>query len=106
MMKRNLVLQFQVIRQDEINPVGLYCGMRKENNEILDWNQRSRDVFNFIRVITIPGPCASSFIDGKCIKIISAEMIPNAPMYKGIPGQVLVKSGNGFIVKPRIDISK
>lgn len=93
--------QVQIIRQDDINPVGLYCGMRKENDEILDWNQNSRDVFNFIRAVTIPGPCASSFIDGKRIKIISAEMVPGAPIYKGIPGQVLVKVENGFIVKTR-----
>lgn len=93
--------QVHVTRQDDIDPVGLYCGMRKENDEILDWNQSSRDVFNFIRAITNPGPCANSFINGERIKIISSELIPNAPVYKGIPGQVLVKGENGLLIKTK-----
>ena len=91
----------QVIKQDDINPVGLYCGKRKENDEIIEWDQCSREVFNFIRAVTNPGPCATSFIAGKRIKIISAEMIPNAPIYKGIPGQVLAKDGDSFLIKTK-----
>lgn len=93
--------EVQAIKQDDISSTGLYCGMRKQGDEILDWNQKSRDVFNFIRAITVPGPCANSFVNGERIKIISAEMVPNAPIYKGIPGQVLVKDGRTVLVKTK-----
>lgn len=89
------------IRQNEICAAGLYCGIRKENDEILDWNQDSRSVFNFIRAITYPGPCACSFINGKRIKLISSKLVPNAPIYKGIPGQVLVKTHEYLLVKTK-----
>lgn len=88
-----------VVRQNDICSPGLYCGMRKEGDEILEWNQSSREIFNFIRALTLPGPCACSFIEGKRIKIISSKMIQNAPVYKGISGQVLVKEKNSLIVK-------
>lgn len=91
----------KVIKQNDIHSAGLYCGMRKENDEILDWNQTSREVFNFIRAITTPGPCACSYINGTQIKIISSQLVEGAPIYKGIPGQVLAKEDGFFLVKTK-----
>lgn len=87
------------IRQSDIDPVGLYCGMRKAGDEVVDWNQSSREIFNFIRALCTPGPQASSWIDGKKICINRAEMIEGAPAYKNTTGQIVGKAGNGFIVK-------
>lgn len=90
------------IRQNEIRTAGLYCGKRQEGDEVIDWGQESRDVFNFVRAITIPGPCARTYVRGNEIRIISSELVPDAPVYKGIPGQVLQKSRDGtFLVKTR-----
>lgn len=87
--------------QDSINPHGLYCGVRKAGDEILDWNQTSREVFNFIRAVTIPGPCACSYTGNGKVSFIRAEEIPGASVYKGIPGQVLLKDKAFLLVKTK-----
>lgn len=87
--------------QSEIHPVGFYCSQRKIGDEVLDWNQTSRDVFNFIRAICKPGPMARSFINGKEIKINKAEYIPEAPAYKCRVGSILQKDTKGFLVKTK-----
>lgn len=89
------------IKQNTISEYGMYCGMRKEGDEILDWNQSSREVFNFIRAITTPGPCARSYVGDNCIKFIKAEYSDQSPIYKGIPGQVLLKDKTGLVVKTK-----
>lgn len=79
----------RTVRQADINPAGFYCGIRKEGDERLDWNQTSRDIFNFVRAITSPGPIARSFIGDHEMKIKKVCMVEGVPDYKGIPGQVL-----------------
>ena len=39
------------------------------------------------------------FLNDSVIKIESSQMIHDAPRYKGTPGQVLMKTNNGLIVK-------
>ncbi len=87
------------IRQSDIDPIGLYCGMRKAGDEIIDWNQNSREIFNFIRALCIPGPQAISWINGEQICINRAEMIEGAPVYKNTTGQIVGKTENSFVVK-------
>ena len=88
-------------KQDEISAAGLYCGVRRENDEILDWNQTSREIFNFIRGITKPGPCACSYCKGERIRFLSSVLVPDAPAYKGIPGQVLLKQPGYLLIKTK-----
>ena len=85
--------------QSKLHPVGFYCGGRGMGDEIIDWNQTSRELFNFIRSISEPGPLAHTFLNGSVIKLESSQMIHDAPSYKGTPGQVLMKTNNGLIVK-------
>lgn len=89
------------IKQDTINKNGLYCGMRKTGDEILNWNQTSREVFNFIRAITTPGPCACSYTENGKVVFIKSEIITDAPVYKGIPGQVLLKNKDYLLIKTK-----
>lgn len=91
----------QRIRQDSIDRIGTYCGMRREGDEILDWDQNSRDIFNFVRALCIPGPQACSFIHGRMIRINKVKMIEGAHRYKGIPGQVIGRGENSFYIKTR-----
>ena len=88
-------------KQADIHPVGFYCGVRQEGDEVLDWHQSSREIFNFIRAICKPGPMARSMLNGKELKINSSKMIENAHAYIGIPGQVVGKTEKGFIVKTK-----
>lgn len=87
------------IKQTDISPVGFYCSQRKVGDEILNWNQTSRDIFNFVRAISHPGPKARAFINNQEMKINKVEMIEDAPNYKCITGAILNKSQTSFLVK-------
>ncbi len=87
--------------QSDIHTIGFYCGVRKPGDEKLDWNQNTREIFNFIRSICYPGPKAQSFINGDIIKINKARLITEAPRYIGIVGQIVGKTIKGFVVKTR-----
>jgi methionyl-tRNA formyltransferase len=90
-----------LVKQATIHPVGFYCTQRKAGDEILDWNQTSREIFNFIRAICQPGPQARAFLKGKEILINKSQLVDNAPSYKGIVGAVLKKDIFGFYVKTK-----
>lgn len=85
--------------QSEIHPVGFYCSRRIDGDERLNWNQSSRDVFNFVRAICRPGPEARTFCRDTEIKISRVELIREAPPFKGVPGAVLGCDSEGFLVK-------
>lgn len=87
------------VKQCDIDPVGMYCGMRLSGDEIIDWNLSSREIFNFIRALCTPGPQATSWIAGKKISINKARMVSGAHVYKNITGQVIGKTTEGFLVK-------
>lgn len=87
------------VPQNLIHPVGFYCSCRKEGDEVINWNTKSRDIFNFVRALCEPGPVALTTCNGFQVKINKLQMIENAPAYKGIPGAVLSKEKGGFFVK-------
>lgn len=91
----------KVRKQDEIDPVGMYCGMRGPGDEIINWNSTSREMFNFVRAISRPGPMAASMLNGKEIKINRVREVEGARSYINTPGQILGKSGEGFYVKTK-----
>lgn len=85
--------------QNDLHPVGFYCSQRRAGDEVINWNQSSRDVFNFVRALTSPGPNALTFSGSSEVQIIKVEMIENAPVYKGVPGAVIGIEKNAFYVK-------
>lgn len=87
------------IKQQDIHPVGFYCGIRSIGDEIINWNDSSREIFNFIRAICYPGPKAITYKDGTVVKINKARIIENAPKYKNTNGQVVGVTNEGYIVK-------
>jgi methionyl-tRNA formyltransferase len=87
------------IAQKKIHPLGFYCTGRREGDERLDWNQRSRDIFNFVRSICRPGPEARTFLENIEIKINRVQYLYDAPSYKGIAGAVVGVENNAFFVK-------
>ena len=89
------------INQKTIDALGMYCGRRTEGDEIIDWNDSSRNIFNFIRSICSPGPQAQSYINGRNIKINAANYFKDAPIYIGKPGQILAKTDEGYLVKTK-----
>jgi methionyl-tRNA formyltransferase len=78
---------------------GFYCGRRGEGDEIINWNQNSRRLFNFIRAISKPGPMATTSVNEQTVRINSSRMVDNARNYIGTNGQLLAKTEHGFLVK-------
>lgn len=87
------------ISQKLIHSVGFYCSARKVGDENLNWNQTSREIFNFVRAICKPAPQARTILNGTEMKINKVKEIPNAPVYKDVAGSVL--SLNPFYVKTK-----
>lgn len=87
------------INQSSISNKFIYCIKREEGDELIDWFQPSRKIFNFIRALTKPGPGACSYVNGKKINIYSGSYEPNAMKYIGIPGSIIAKKKNNFLVK-------
>ena len=87
------------IKQESIHPVGFYCTRRGPGDELIDWTQSSREIFNFVRALAIPGPQARSMLDGTEVRIQRVECIKEAPAYKGICGAVLAVEDSSFFVK-------
>ena len=94
------------ISQRLIHPTGFYCSDRRKGDEVLNWNQTSRVVFNFVRAVCRPGPQARTFLNNNEILINRVKCIPNAPIYNGIPGAVLKVEKKGFIVFYHFNIFK
>ena len=88
-------------KQRELHSQGFHCTQRKVGDEILNWNQTSREVFNFVRAICNPGPIARAFINKKEMRINKVEFIKDAPVYKCIIGAILNKSADSFLVKTK-----
>lgn len=88
-------------KQIEIDPTGFYCSQRKVGDEILNWNQTSRRIFNFVRSISSPGPIARAYINGKEMKINKVAFISEAKEYICIIGSILAKDETGFLVKTK-----
>ena len=89
----------QRIAQNTIHPVGFYCGRRGKGDEMINWNQTSRTLFNFIRSINKPGPMATTNLNGTEVRINRARLIKDAPKYICTPGQLLAKTKDGFLIK-------
>lgn len=88
-------------KQVDIHPIGFYCSQRKEGDENLNWDQNSRDIFNFVRSISSPGPMARTFINNREMKINRVEYINNAPCYKCITGAILQINNDELLVKTK-----
>lgn len=94
------------IPQSKINKVGSYCRGRIKGDEIINWNQSTNKIFNFIRAVTKPGPLAETTLKKKKIKIISStDKTRKKIIISGRPGKILsiddnyiyVKTLNGYI---------
>lgn len=88
-----------IIKQRDIDEIGMYCGAREPGDEMINWNQTSRQIYNFIRALASPGPLATTFVRGQEVKISRAEMISGACKYINTVGQVVGKDGTDLIVK-------
>lgn len=92
---------FKRIKQNTINPVGFYCGRRSVGDEIINWNSTSREIFNFVRALSSPGPLATTYLENVPVRINRVRLIGEAPKYINLSGQILSKTEDGFLVKTK-----
>ncbi|OOX95341.1 methionyl-tRNA formyltransferase [Campylobacter coli] len=76
---------------------GFYCPKRKKGDEIINWTQNTREIFNFIRALNAKDLGASTFIKEKEIKIYKSEIYKeNIPCSQ--IGEIAKKENDYFIV--------
>ncbi len=85
--------------QTSIHPVGFYTGRRIAGDEWIDWTWSSRRIFNFVRALTTPGPCAHTAIDAGVVLVREARPIPDAPNYVATAGEIVGRDSRGLVVK-------
>lgn len=79
---------------------GFYCPKRKKGDEIINWNQNTRELFNFIRALNAKDLGASAFIDEKEIKIYKSEICKEENFHSQI-GKIIKKEESFFIVSTK-----
>ncbi|QNI72340.1 formyl transferase/ C-terminal domain protein [Synechococcus sp. NOUM97013] len=85
--------------QKSVQPCGSIYSQRRLGDETIDWNSSSREIFNFVRALSYPGPLAQTKFKGINVYIAKAELVDGAPKYKCIPGALLARDDFGFLVK-------
>lgn len=94
-----LIVQNKVERKPQL-PGGAYYVGRMDGDEYIDWGWSSEQIFNFVRAITTPGPCARSWVwrDGRYFQVIvrKVELVEGAPVYQCINGAVTGKTKDGY----------
>ena len=93
-------------KQNKIHPIGFYCNERKKGDEIINWNQKSREIFNFIRAICKPGPGARTYLNKKELIINRSELVYDAPNYKSTVGSIIYVTPTSFTVKTKDNFIK
>lgn len=75
------------------------CKRLPEDN-LIDWNAPTEQIYNLIRAVSAPYPGAYTFLNGKRIRIWSAKRLVDQPRYVGrIPGRVVdIHPGAGSVV--------
>lgn len=86
------------IKQD--NTKATYCCTRNPEDSLIDWNNTSIYLYNFIRAISSPYPGAFTFYKGKKLFIWKSSLIKNPKIYVGaIPGMpVEIIKDEGVVV--------
>lgn len=97
----DLILKGNVHRvsQKSIHPHGSYFTRRTLGDERINWNLSSRQIYNFIRALSNPGPNANTYFENEEIRISECKYIPDAPFYKGVAGTILNIQDDGFLIK-------
>ncbi len=71
-LKNGKIVNHYGIRQRE--EIG-YLPKRTKDDGMIDWNRRCRDIYNFVRALTCPYPCAFTKLGEYTIKIIRCKYI-------------------------------
>jgi methionyl-tRNA formyltransferase len=88
-----------IVSQETLHPTGSYFCPRRDGDEWIDWQWPSKRIYDFVRGIGLPSPGARTLNHGKAIAVLECELIKQAPVYIGIPGEVVGRGPHGNVVK-------
>jgi methionyl-tRNA formyltransferase len=88
-----------IVRQDTLHPVGSYFCARRDGDEWIDWQWPSKRIYDFVRGISPPSPGARTLVNDNTVAVLECELIRQAPVYIGTPGEVVGRSSSGNVVK-------
>ncbi len=86
-------------RTKQSHLVGSYFSGRQTGDEWIDWSDTSRNIYNFIRAITRPGPGAQTLLSSQEIKVWRAHYDSSWTKYRATPGEVIGRRSDGVLVK-------
>lgn len=89
----------KTIDQKKISKNFSYYKKRKKGDEVIDWNKKSIEIYNFIRGLSSPGPIAKSYINKKKISIMESSVYTLKPKTNEKPGTILNIKNNKIYVK-------
>lgn len=69
-----LINKFNRMPQKKIHSTGSYFRGRIDGDEAINWNWNTRKIYDFIRAISSPGPCAQTNILDTRIKVINSRI--------------------------------
>ena len=61
--------------------------------------QRFAQIYNLVRGISYPGPCARTILDGRTVAILKTKLVSGFIDYLGTCGQVIGRNQDGVLVK-------
>jgi methionyl-tRNA formyltransferase len=76
-----------------------YYPKRKVGDEIINWENKSINIFNFTRALVHPGPIAETKLNDKKIKISKLSLFLKKKFINKKNGEVVIKEKEYFIVK-------
>ena len=77
---------------------GFYCKKRVNGDELINWNVETDILNNFVKGITLPGPCAQSKIGKKKIYIIKSKTFEKKLINNNLCGKIKRCNKNYFDV--------
>ncbi|MEM7728633.1 MAG: formyltransferase family protein [Pseudomonadota bacterium] len=78
-------------RPQSLNDVN-FRRLRTSDDSEIDWSRDSRDIYNLVRAISDPYPCATTTLDGQRFLVKRAEILDGFPFGAGeLPGTQVAK---------------
>jgi|TARA_B110000459_G_scaffold199618_1_gene246569 methionyl-tRNA formyltransferase len=71
------VLKNNVNKNKQNHKYATYRKLRNDTNSKINWKSKGIDIYNKIRAISNPYPCAYFLHEGKKVRVISSRILPN-----------------------------
>jgi len=90
--------RYKKIKQINIDKKGSYCRGRNKDDEFIKWSDSGRKIFNHIRAISKPGPCAKTRVNDDLLIFHNSKFDKKTFSDKFKPGTIIsVRKGILFI---------